>query len=244
MDLVVCSESHLVLDGLTSVLEHGGHTVVARVQHPDEAARACAAVSVDACVLDLGDASPQVRADVEQLRRRHPHLHSVALVAVLDPDTASWAAQVGLDRVLLRSVRSAELLAAVARQPVSRALGPDPRRARTARLSPSEQRVLAGLCEGADTHAIADALGIADSTVRSHIRAIFDKLGVRSRVAAVLVATSLGLCPVGPTEQAPGSESAAHSEAPDHTPQNEEGRTVPHPSTRPSTRRRSSSHPS
>jgi LuxR family maltose regulon positive regulatory protein len=53
-------------------------------------------------------------------------------------------------------------------------------------LTQREEEVLALLREGLTNRQIAHALWIAESTVKVHIRHIFDKLGVRSRTAAAL----------------------------------------------------------
>lgn len=48
-------------------------------------------------------------------------------------------------------------------------------------LTGQEATVAAHLAEGMTTEAIADALGVGDATVRSHIKRTFDKMGVNSR---------------------------------------------------------------
>jgi DNA-binding NarL/FixJ family response regulator len=50
--------------------------------------------------------------------------------------------------------------------------------------------VLALLAHGLANAAIADRLCIADSTVKSHVAALFSKLGVSSREDAIAVARS------------------------------------------------------
>jgi NarL family two-component system response regulator LiaR len=52
-------------------------------------------------------------------------------------------------------------------------------------LSPREQEVLALMCTGASDQQIADSLNIAISTVKSHDRNIFSKLGVANRKEAI-----------------------------------------------------------
>ncbi len=65
---------------------------------------------------------------------------------------------------------------------------PDPQQ-----LSARELRVLRLLGDGATNKDIARELGIRPSTVASHVRAVFAKLGVTSRAAAVAVASERGL---------------------------------------------------
>ena len=60
-------------------------------------------------------------------------------------------------------------------------------------LSPRELDVLRLLASGMDNAEIAHQLAVAVSTVKSHINHIFGKLGVRSRLEAVLRAQELRL---------------------------------------------------
>jgi len=59
-------------------------------------------------------------------------------------------------------------------------------------LTPREHDVLRLLADGAGNRAIADQLGISDHTVKFHLSAIFGKLGVTTRTAAVRHALRLG----------------------------------------------------
>ncbi len=59
-------------------------------------------------------------------------------------------------------------------------------------LTSSERRVLYYLTAGRSAQEIADELVVSLATVRSHIRSVLRKLGVRSQLAAVAVANSRG----------------------------------------------------
>lgn len=59
-------------------------------------------------------------------------------------------------------------------------------------LTPRELDVLRLLADGAGNRAIAERLGISDHTVKFHLSAIFGKLGVATRTAAVRRALRLG----------------------------------------------------
>jgi LuxR family maltose regulon positive regulatory protein len=61
------------------------------------------------------------------------------------------------------------------------------------RLTPKEIRVLRLLAEGYSNSAMAQKLFVSDSTVRTHLRNINTKLGVRSRMQAVASARRLGM---------------------------------------------------
>ncbi len=63
------------------------------------------------------------------------------------------------------------------------------------RLTSCEQRVLGALIEGMSAEEIAEAHFVALTTIRSQIRAILHKLGVRSQLAAVAQANRAGWRP-------------------------------------------------
>jgi PAS domain S-box-containing protein len=60
-------------------------------------------------------------------------------------------------------------------------------------LTPRQREVLALLADGASTTQIAITLGLAEETVRNHIRQLLRRLGVHSRLAAVAHARRHGL---------------------------------------------------
>lgn len=60
-------------------------------------------------------------------------------------------------------------------------------------LTPRERDVLARLAEGLSNKRVARELGISESTVKFHVQALYSKLGVQSRAAAVTRGIQLGL---------------------------------------------------
>jgi DNA-binding NarL/FixJ family response regulator len=68
-------------------------------------------------------------------------------------------------------------------------------------LTEREKEVLRLMSTGLRNEAIADALDITEQTVKNHVRSIFGKLGVETRVEAVLYAISQGWV----SADAPGS---------------------------------------
>jgi len=65
--------------------------------------------------------------------------------------------------------------------------------ARLMSLSAQQFRVLGLLAEGRLNKQIADALGIGERTVKAHVSAIFEKLGVRNRTQAGVLLRQLDL---------------------------------------------------
>jgi DNA-binding NarL/FixJ family response regulator len=73
-----------------------------------------------------------------------------------------------------------------------------------AEFTPRELDILHVLAEGLDTTAMSDRLGIAAHTVEWHVRHVIEKLGVHSKLQAVISAASKGLiAPLGPPDQPP-----------------------------------------
>jgi putative nucleotidyltransferase with HDIG domain len=66
------------------------------------------------------------------------------------------------------------------------------RRPQPVDLSPRELEVLRGLNEGRVPKQIAVELGVAEATVRSHLRRIYQRLGAADRTQAVLIARDRG----------------------------------------------------
>ncbi len=64
------------------------------------------------------------------------------------------------------------------------------------RLTPKETQVLADLMAGRNAKSIARASGLAEATVRTHIRSVLAKFGVNSQLAAVVLARDLGFDPM------------------------------------------------
>jgi DNA-binding NarL/FixJ family response regulator len=65
--------------------------------------------------------------------------------------------------------------------------------ARLASLTPQQVRVLMMLSEGLLNKQIAYELGVSEATIKAHVSAILQKLGVESRTQAVIAASKIEL---------------------------------------------------
>ncbi len=164
---------------------------------------------VDLVLLDLHMPGNHGLAGLAAVRAQFPAVAVVVVSANDDPQVVRRALDhgaagylpksAGLDelRTAIRSVLACEqwlppsLRAAVARAPSSR--DDAELAARLATLSPQQFRVLSLVAEGLLNKQIADRLGVQERTVKAHLSAIFDRLGVRNRTQAGVVLRGLEL---------------------------------------------------
>jgi DNA-binding NarL/FixJ family response regulator len=136
----------------------------------------------------------------------------VLVLTTFDDDDVLWSAlDAGVAGFVLKDASAEELIAAtravaggaawldpkVAPRVLQSIRGHvGPRRAATARLDAltgREHDVLRHMARGATNAEIAAALYVSEPTVKSHVGAIFSKLGVRDRAAAIVFAFDHGI---------------------------------------------------
>jgi DNA-binding NarL/FixJ family response regulator len=134
------------------------------------------------------------------LRRVRPGV-GVVLLAPRHDQLLFRALEAGVSAYVPRSAPVEELLAAVRHAAAAPAsfVAPDltaamvRRGRRTSALSPREAQVLGLLVEGLSAPRISSALQVSESTVKTYVARLYDKLGVRTRAEALTAAGQLGL---------------------------------------------------
>lgn len=170
---------------------------------------------IDLVLLDLHMPGNHGLAGLAAIRAQYPGVAVVVVSANDDPRVVRRALDhgaagylpksSGLDelRDAIRAVLGCEqwlpssLRAAVAR--TQSASGDADLAARLASLSPQQFRVLTLVAKGLLNKQIADRLEVQERTVKAHLSAIFDRLGVRNRTQASVVLRELEL--VDPARQ-------------------------------------------
>ncbi|QKW62633.1 response regulator transcription factor [Streptomyces sp. NA03103] len=204
--ILVCDDHVVVRAGLLALLDSApGIEVVGEAGTGEEALALAARLAPDVVLMDL-----QLGAGidgVETTRRltagtgRVPH---VLVLTTYDTDAdITRAIEAGATGYLLKAERPEELFAAIhaAAQgrtalsgPVAGRVMANLRKPRPA-LTDREREILAQLATGLGNREIARALFISEATVKTHLRRIYDKLGVDTRAGAVAVAKEQRLLP-------------------------------------------------
>jgi DNA-binding NarL/FixJ family response regulator len=140
---------------------------------------------------------------MEQLRRVSPRSKLVITTPTLEGDTASRYTKAGAAGVIARSAALSQFLSCIREAMeqktgmvratgagmVKTAAAPQKAHARPAdTLTRREKAVISCLMQGFPNREIARCLSMAEQTVKNHLRAIFDKVGVSDRLELVLYA--------------------------------------------------------
>lgn len=156
-----------------------------------------------AAIVDLGLADASGLTVVAALRRAQPRAALLVLTILEDERSINDAIRAGADGHVRKDARPAELLESLRELQ----LGADPRverliAASTPRSAPPggpstltrrELEVLALFARGHSYAEAAAALGLQLGTIQSHVKSIYERLGVSSKAEATALALRLGL---------------------------------------------------
>ncbi len=159
---------------------------------------------VDLILLDL--AMPGVRgfSGLMYLRAQYPSAPVIVVSANDDPAAIRRCMEFGASGFIPKTVGIDAMRTAISRvlkggvwtpPDVDLSTGSDAETAelmaRMATLTPQQVRVLMTLSEGLLNKQIAFQLGVSEATVKAHVSAILQKLGVESRTQAVIAASKI-----------------------------------------------------
>jgi DNA-binding NarL/FixJ family response regulator len=159
---------------------------------------------VDLVLLDL--TMPGVRgfSGLMYLRAQYPGVPVIVVSANDDPAVIRRCMEFGASGFIPKTLGTEAMRAAISRilgggvwtpPDVDLAAGSDAETAalmaRMATLTPQQVRVLMMLSEGLLNKQIAYQLGVSEATVKAHVSAILQKLGVESRTQAVIAAAKI-----------------------------------------------------
>jgi DNA-binding NarL/FixJ family response regulator len=209
--VLIVDDDDLMRAGLKSVLASDESVeVVGEAGDGREAVKSAQESRPDVVLMDVRMPDLDGIAATRDVLAASPDVKVVMLTTFEEDDYIFGALNAGASGFLLKRTRPEELIAAIrtvaagdsllspsvtrrvidrmARQPA-----PDRSSARLGELTPREREVLELVARGLSNGEIASAFVIEESTVKTHVKRILAKLGLRDRVQAVIFAYESGL---------------------------------------------------
>ena len=158
---------------------------------------------IDLILLDLSMPGVRGFSGLMYLRAQYPSVPIIVVSANDDPAVIRRCMDFGASGFIPKTLGVEAMRAAIARvleggvwTPPDVELGPSDEPtagmiARLALLTPQQVRVLMMLSEGLLNKQIAYELGVSEATIKAHVSAILQKLGVESRTQAVIAAARI-----------------------------------------------------
>ncbi len=159
--------------------------------------------SADVLVVDVSMPDGNGLTLARQARSAHPEMGIVVLTMHNDDDTLIEALDAGASALVLKSSSSDEVLDAIRRSAnapdafTATGLGAALRRRNTMAaakpvLTTRETEVLMLLVDGDSVATVAKQLYMSESTVKTHVARVYEKLGAHNRASAIMAAVRLG----------------------------------------------------
>ncbi|CAA9270351.1 MAG: Two-component transcriptional response regulator, LuxR family [uncultured Acidimicrobiales bacterium] len=210
--VLIVDDQPVVRAGVARILgPDDGFEVVAECSDGDEVVDAVAAHRPDVVLMDVRMRRIDGVTATHRLRAASA-VPPVLILTTFDEDDALWGAlAAGAAGFLLKDSPAEDLIAA-ARAVACGAAWLDPRvaprvldafranvgprlaqAARIDQLTEREHDVLRHMARGATNGEISAALFVSEATIKSHVGAIFTKLGARNRAAAIVFAYDHGI---------------------------------------------------
>lgn len=204
MPTVLLVDDHdLIRQGLRRAFEReSDFTVVAEATSIAECLAAATEHKPEVAVVDINLTDGSGLDAVVQLRKEHPEMGIVVLTMYDDDNHLFKAMEAGASAFVPKSVSTDQVLAAArhaasAPHAFSAADLAEAMRRRMAptgpRLSAREAELLELLSEGLSVSAVARRMFISESTVKTHMSKLYEKLGASNRAQALMSAIRLGL---------------------------------------------------
>lgn len=203
--LLLADDHQIVRQGLKTMLEHEGFTIVGEAADGREAVRLAQTRHPDIAVLDLAMPGLNGVDAAREMLRSEPRMKAVLLTMYTEDPYVLEALRAGISGYVLKTQAAVDLVQAIREVTrgsiylspgVSRAvvdayrhksdLPPDP-------LSPREREVLQLVAEGKTTKEIAGVLNISVKTAESHRMHIMSKLDIHETAGLVRYAIRRGL---------------------------------------------------
>ena len=192
--VMVLDDHEVVRRGICDIIDRApGFQVVAEAANVAQGERRANAVRPHVILTDLRLPDGTGLDVIAAVRATLPETRVVVLTSYDDDEAKSAASAAGADVFLAKTAGSAEVLQAVRDAASGREHGQHISVHEDdviSRLTPMERRVLEQVGQGLSNREIADALGIAEKTVKNHVTSVLAKMGLQRRTQVVAWATA------------------------------------------------------
>lgn len=199
--MLLVDDHRLVREGLRRTLEDAGFDVVGEADNGADGLEMAERLRPHVVLMDVSMPVVDGITATRRMRSRAPDAHVVVLTMHADSDLVDRARSAGAAGYLLKDASGEEVVDAVRRallgqRTISSGIGSSPEQADvdpgaahedTVRLTDREVQILQMLADGCTPAEVAERLFISPKTVRNHLTKVYDKLGVNSRSAAIVV---------------------------------------------------------
>jgi two-component system response regulator DevR len=199
--VMLVDDHEIVRQGIRALVEAaGGMTVVAEASGVAEAVARASETLPDVVVMDVRLADGSGIEATREIRAARPETRVIMLTSFADDEALFASIMAGAAGYVLKQVRSNDLVrsiravaegqslldpavtgAVLERLRKGKHLLMDPK---LARLSPTEERILAHIADGKTNKEIGEELKLAEKTVKNYVSAILSKLEVTRRAEA------------------------------------------------------------
>lgn len=201
--VLIIDDHELIREGLRRAFERaGGFTVLGEAGTVASGRRLVDELSPDVIVTDVRLPDGTGLELAKELRQQDESLGIVVLTMYAGDDTLFAALEAGASALVSKDAPGEDVVSAARHAAVSpRSFTAKDlagamfrrREVQTPTLSGRELEVLELLADGTGVSAIARRLFISESTAKTHVSRIYDKLGAANRAQAVLLAVRSGL---------------------------------------------------
>jgi two-component system NarL family response regulator len=198
---ILLVDDHLIVRvGLRSLIEtQPDMAIIAEASGGEAAARQFEQCRPDVVLMDLRMPDISGVQATAIIRQRNPDARVIVLTTFDHDEDIYRALQAGAAGYLLKNVESERLVETIRAVHAGRYKLPfdvaarQMQRMAAPELSPRESEVLELIVKGRSNKEIGTDLGVAENTVKNHVKVVLDKLGVQDRVQATTRAIQRGI---------------------------------------------------
>jgi DNA-binding NarL/FixJ family response regulator len=207
ISILLVDDQQLIRQGLRALLElESDLQIVGEAENGEAAIAQVEKLQPDVVLMDVRMPVMDGVAATQQICQRFPTVNILILTTFDDQSYVATAIQNGAKGYLLKDTPSEEIAAAIravdkgythlapglmekvisSQQPASAMALPT----ELAELTPREREVLKAIATGANNREIANSLYISEGTVKNHVTNILNRLNLRDRTQAAILANS------------------------------------------------------